>query len=158
MNSDLLSISCDTLESSDITKMPDSISIPRPFRIPIPGPISALSKSDDIRDFIVLFSTSNSDIQSHSLDSKRPFSEALWPSSPRETNLEENSLNTSNPSSSSFFPAPATWTWSSQPVSERSCSKVHSLAGSDSIARSILRSLFPRSISTSPFIREVINT
>ena len=158
MNSDLLSISCEIFESSEMMKMPDSISIPRPFRIPIPGPVSALSKSDDIRDFMVLFSPSNSDIQPHSLDSKRPFSEALWPSSPRETILEDDSLNSSNPSSSSFFPAPATWTWSSQPVSERSCPKVHSLAESDSIARSILRSLFPRSISTSPFIPEVINT
>ena len=54
MKSVLRSISFEMDSSSEKIRLPDSIFIPNPFRIPIPGPVSLLSNPEDISELMFL--------------------------------------------------------------------------------------------------------
>ncbi len=158
MNLDLLSMACMTVPSSSTTKDPASKLTPSPFSKPIPGPVSLRSKPAAKRVFMDLSESSWSLIHFHRRDSRRPSSAALAPSAPKETNLDLLSSTSTNSLSCNALPAPATCTWSVQPVSASKSSRVHFLGGSVSMALSILRSLLPRSITTPPRSRTMLLT
>tara|TARA_B110000914_G_scaffold54333_2_gene47029 strand:+ start:2725 stop:3063 length:339 start_codon:yes stop_codon:yes gene_type:complete len=96
-----------TRESSGVVNIPASIFTPRPFKIPTPGPVSYLSKSELISFFIVLSSFFNDNKKFHKRSSNSPISIDLFPSEPKVILVNIFSFTTKKPCCLRYSPAPA---------------------------------------------------